>query len=134
MVGSRLAGCTVLAATGLIAFLARAADVSVNGAIVPKATSTIDSTQDITEFRVGGDPAIRLLPASKRYGVCVVAPAPVAVLDGELPVADSPDRFTVQVEDGRTFGRCVLASLKADGSGGKRRFTYCLRCEDVTTP
>jgi hypothetical protein len=42
--------------------------------------------------------------------------------------------MTVQIEDGRTFARCLLASLKTDGGGAKRRLTYCLRCEDVTTP
>ena len=88
----------------------------------------------ICEFRSGGDPAILLLPGAKRYGVCVVASGPVAALDAELPVADTPDRFTVQVEDGRQFGRCLLTSLKAEGSGNKRRLTYCLRCEDVTVP
>jgi len=40
----------------------------------------------------------------------------------------------VGVEDGRDFGRCVLASLNADGAGGKRRYVYCLRCEGVTAP
>jgi len=64
----------------------------------------------------------------------VVATAPVAVLDAELPVADTPDRFTVGIEDGRQFSRCLLASLKTDGSGNKRRLTYGLRCENVTTP
>lgn len=109
-------------------------DVSINGVVVPKATSTMDETQDVTEFRAGGDPAILLLPGAKRYGVCVVATAPVAVLDAELPLADTPDRFIVKVEDGREFSRCLLASLKADGSGNKRRLTYCLRCENITAP
>ena len=61
--------------------VACAADVSINGTVVPKATSTVEATQDTTEFRSGGDPAISLLPGSKRYTVCVIAPAPVAVLD-----------------------------------------------------
>ena len=74
------------------------------------------------------------LPGAKRYGVCVVATAPVAVLDAELPLGDTPDRFTVKIEDGREFGRCLLASLKTDGSGNKRRLTDCLRCEAVTIP
>jgi imidazole glycerol phosphate synthase subunit HisF len=109
-------------------------DVSINGVAVPKATSTMDGTQDVSEFRAGGDPTILLFPGAKRYGVCLVAAAPVAVLDAELPLSDSPDRFTVKTEDGREFSRCLLASLKTDGSGNKRRLTYCLRCENVTAP
>jgi hypothetical protein len=59
---------------------------------------------------------------------------PVAVVNAELPVGNTPDRFTVGIEDGRESSRCLLGSLKTDGSGNGRRLTYCLRCENVTTP
>ncbi len=111
-----------------------AAAVTVNGGVVPKASSTIDSTQDVIEVSEGGNPGTLLVPGRKRFGVCVVAPGPIAALDAELPVADTPTRFVVQVEDGRQFSQCLLTSLKAEGAGGKRRLTYCLRCENVTTP
>jgi hypothetical protein len=110
------------------------ADVAVNGTVVPKASSTIDSTQDVLELREGGNPNIRLLPGLKRFGVCVISPGPIAALDAELPLDDTPSRFTVRLEDSREFGQCLLASFKAEGSGGKRRLTYCLRCENVTAP
>ena len=111
------------------------AQVAVNSVVAPKARSSIDSTQDVLELREGGNPNILLLvPSLKRFGVCVVSPAPIAALDAELPLDDTPSRFTVRVEDSREFGQCLLASLKAEGSGGKRRLTYCLRCENVTAP
>jgi hypothetical protein len=110
------------------------ADIAVNGAVVPKASSSIDSTQDVIEFRDGGNPNILLIPGLKRFAVCVIAPAPIAMLDAELPLGVTPSRFTVRVEDGREFGQCLLANLKAEGSGGKRRLSYCLRCENVTAP
>jgi len=65
--------------------------------------------------------------------VCVAAQAPLTLFDAKLPTSDTPSRFVVKVEDGREFSQCLLASLKTD-DGGKRRLTYCLRCEDVTTP
>jgi hypothetical protein len=67
--------------------------------------------------------------------VCIVSPTPIAPLDARLPRAETlnpPVSFTVGVEDGREFQGCLLASLKADGAGAKRRYTYCLRCADVT--
>ena len=111
---------------------ALAGDVELNGVEVPKAVTLIDVTQDVTEFRSGGDPAIRLVPGPKRYGVCVSTASRVPALDAELPLADTPDRFTVKSDDGREFGACLLASLKVEAPEAKRRYTYCLRCEDVT--
>ncbi|MEO6025426.1 MAG: hypothetical protein ABIR79_00980 [Candidatus Binatia bacterium] len=110
------------------------ADVTVNGAVVPKATSAVEITQALIEFREGGETSPQVLPGAKRYGVCIVTPSPVGVLDTELPHADSATRLSVQIEDGRSFGRCLVASLKTEGSASKRRLTYCLRCEDVTVP
>lgn len=127
-----LAGILVAALTSTRA--GADANVAVNGLDVPKASSSIDSTQDILEFREGGNPNILLVPSVKRFAVCVIAPAPIAALDAELTLGDTPSRFTVRVEDGREFGQCLLASLRAEGSGGKRRLSYCLRCENVTTP
>lgn len=127
-----LAGLVAL--TGVAGSARAADDVSVNGVVIPRASSTVEITQDLVEFREGGDPNPQVLPGAKRYGVCLATSAPVAVLDAELPRADSATRFIVQIEDGRTFGRCLVASLKTEGSGGKRRLNYCLRCEDVTTP
>jgi len=43
-------------------------------------------------------------------------------------------RFAVGVEDGRAFGQCLRASLKTEGTGGKRCYAYCLRCEAVSGP
>ncbi len=130
----RLLVLTALALLAAPAIACASDDVVVNGVIVPKAASTVEVTQDLIEFREGGETHPRLLVGAKRYGVCVVAPAPVAVLDAELPRADAVTRMTVQIEDGRAFAGCLVASLTIDGSGGKRRLTYCLRCEDVTTP
>lgn len=122
-------------ATVIIAAPVWASDeVTVNGAVVPRAAATVEITQDLIEFREGGDPNPQVLAGAKRYGVCLTTPAPVAVLDTELPRADTATRMTIQIEDGRSFGRCLVASLKTEGSAGKRRLTYCLRCEDVTTP
>jgi hypothetical protein len=129
---------TVLACAVLATVAATRADantnVALNGTVISKASSTIDSTQDVLELREGGNPNVRLLPGLKRFGVCVISPGPIAALDAELPLDDTPSRFTVRVEDSREFGQCLLASLKAEGSGGKRRLTYCLRCENVTAP
>jgi hypothetical protein len=110
------------------------AEVAVDGAAVPKASSTIDNSQDVIEVQAGGSEGIVLVPGRKRYAVCLVAPAPIAVLDAELPLGSDSKRFAVKVEDGRQFANCLLASLKAEGSGGKRRLSYCLRCENVTAP
>jgi hypothetical protein len=73
------------------------------------------------------------LAADVKPTVCVETAAPVAALDGQLAGAPAA-RFTVGVEDGRQFGRCVLASLDTTGAGGKRRYQYCLRCEGITGP
>ena len=125
---------SLAAAVVILLPLAAGAEVAVNGAAVPKASSTIDSSQDVVEVQEGGGGGILLVPGRKRYAVCLVAPAPIAALDAELPLGDDVTRFIVKVEDGRQFSQCLLASLKAEGSGGKRRLSYCLRCENVTTP
>jgi hypothetical protein len=111
----------------------RAADVTLDGAVVPKATSIMSIPVDVTEFREGGSECPVLLPGCPKPRVCVTAPAPIAPLDAQLAGAP-PARFTVGVEDGRSFGRCVILSLDTSGAGSKRRYLYCLRCEGVTAP
>lgn len=109
--------------------------VVIDGSPLPRATSTLDLAIDIGEFRDGASPdQIRLLPTAKRYGVCIVARDPVPVLDAVFPSSAPAGRFQVTVEDGRAFSKCLVRSLKSEGEGRNRRLTYCLRCEDVTTP
>lgn len=125
--------CLVL--TGVLApsALASGDGVALNGTPIPYATASIDATIEVSEFRDGSDPlVVRLVPGTKRYGVCIKARSPVAALDAELPLSDTPDRFTVRLEDGREFGACVLESLKLEPNSTSRRgYEYCLRCESV---
>jgi hypothetical protein len=113
--------------------------VTLNGTPLPKAHSTIDSAIQITEFRSGGDAAAcpTLLPGCPSDAVCIVSPTPIAPLDARFPKSETvnpPMSFTVGVEDGREFQGCLMSTLKAEGDGAKRRYTYCLRCADVTVP
>lgn len=71
----------------------------------------------MTEFREGGNAVIRPISGPKRYTVCAVARARMAVLDAELPVAEVPNRFIVKVEDGCERGNCLMESLKTAGAG-----------------
>lgn len=116
---------------------ANAADVTVNNVAVPQATSTINNLIDITQFRSGADASScpTLLSGCKHYGVCVLSPAPVGVLDAVFPQSATPPQFTVGVEDGRQFLQCLLNTLNAaSGPNGTRTYAYCFECEDVTTP
>jgi hypothetical protein len=124
--------CVVYIALGSVASCVRG--VELNGIPIQNANSTFEITREVTEFREGGAPGIRLIPGLKRYTACVVADAPIAVLDAELPVIDTPSPFTVKVEDGREFSNCLVHSLKTGEVEKNRGFTYCLRCEDVTMP
>jgi len=72
-------------------------------------------------------------PRLSKLAVCIVARAPVASLDAQLAGA-TPARFAVGVEDGRTFGRCVPASLETKGAKHRKQYEYCLRCETLTGP
>lgn len=117
--------------------------VMVNGTSLPYAVSFIDATVEVVEFRDGSNPnVVKLIPGAKRYTVCIASRVPVRVFDEELPVADTPDRFTVRVEDGRELSGCVLAGLKQAERPVERTrerrigslYRYCLRCEDVTLP
>lgn len=118
--------------------------VVLNGLPLFQAVSSLKATVDLVEYRDGSDPdVVRLLPGPKRFTVCILSRGPVKMLDAELPLADVPDRFTVEVEDGRELSGCLLAEagrgeppvrdrLHAARDGAAYR--YCLRCEDVTTP
>jgi hypothetical protein len=121
----------LVAAVGA-ARIARAADVTIDGAVVARATTTMSIPVEVTEFReIGLCP--HLLTGCAKPTVCITAPAPVPVLDGQLAGA-APARFGVGVEDGRAFAQCVLASLNTDTPGPRRRYVYCLRCEGVSAP
>jgi hypothetical protein len=132
----------LLATTIIIAFWTLAApapafgagSVTLNGVPIPKATSALSIAADVTEYREGGELCPRLLKQCPKIGVCLTAPAPVSELDAEVAGAGSATRFTVGIEDGRELVRCLVTSLTADGSGARRRWTYCLRCEGSTAP
>ena len=140
----------IISICGALVFVAAAASpvaahgsVSVNGTPIPETTPVMDATIEVTEFRDGTDPSIvKLAPGPKRYNVCVVSRNPIGVFDAELPLADQPDRFTVRVEDGREFGRCLLTDFHAGTKVAEHRrdarsvriYKYCLRCEGVSTP
>jgi len=120
----------VLAAAGS----AGAAEVTLDGIVVPDASATMSIDVDITEYREGGgDQCPRLLAGCPKLEVCIAARAPVAPLDAQLAGA-APARFAVGVEDGRTFGRCVPASLETKGGKHRKHYEYCLRCEGLTGP
>jgi hypothetical protein len=112
---------------------AGAAEVTLDGTAIPDASATMSIDVSITEYRDGTEQCPRLLPGCPKLEVCIAAPAPVARLDAQLAGA-SPARFAVGVEDGRTFGRCVPASLEAKGGKNRKHYEYCLRCEALTGP
>lgn len=112
---------------------AGAAEVTLDGTVIPGASATMSIDVGITEFREGGEQCPRLLPGCPKLEVCIDARAPVAPLDAQLAGA-SPARFAVGVEDGRSFGRCVPASLETKGSKPRKHYEYCLRCEGLTGP
>jgi hypothetical protein len=142
-IGTIPLGIAVLATAMAAAPAAHAGTVAVNGVTLPRALGSVEATIDVTEFRDGNDPTvIRLVAGSKRYSVCVLTPDPVAVFDAELPLAASPDRFTVTVEDGREFSACLVERLemverppaRPRNSGPVQAYRYWLRCENVTVP
>jgi len=112
---------------------AGAAEVTLDGIVIPTASATMSIAVGITEFRDGGEQCPRLLPGCPKLEVCIDTRAPVAPLDAQLAGA-APARFAVGVEDGRTFGRCVAASLETKSSKHQKLYDYCLRCETLTGP
>jgi hypothetical protein len=111
--------------------LANAA-VTLNGTVFPQADARPDVTIAIIEVRDGSDPAIRLAPGVKRYGVSVLTRSSVPALEAELPLGSTSARFTVSA-DGRTFRNCLVASVATDANDSER-IVYALRCEGVTVP
>lgn len=124
-----LAVAFVLAVAGT----AGAAEVTLDGIVVPDASATMSIDVPITEYRDGTEQCPRLLAGCPNLAVCIAGPARIAPLDAQLAGA-SPARFTVGVEDGRSFGRCVPASLETKGGKHRKHYEYCLRCETLTGP
>jgi hypothetical protein len=112
---------------------AQAADVTLDGVVVPNASATMTIDAPITEFREGGEQCPRLLPGCPKLEVCIAAPAPIARIDAQLAGAETV-RFTVGVEDGRVFSRCLPESLETKGGRIRKSYSYCLRCEGVSGP
>ena len=112
---------------------AGAAEVTLDGAVIPNASATMSIEVGITEFREGGEQCPRLLTGCPKLEVCIASPAPVASLDAQLAGAQAA-RFAVGVEDGRTFSRCVPESLETKGGRIKKQYEYCLRCEALAGP
>jgi len=112
---------------------ALAADVTLDGAAVPDAKATMSIDVPITEFREGGEQCPRLLPGCPKLEVCIAAPRAIAPLDAQLAGA-APARFSVGVEDGRVFARCIPASLDTKEEHRRKSYRYCLRCEGLTGP
>jgi hypothetical protein len=129
----RLRSMLEAAALLLVATAAGAADVTLDGAVIPNASSTLDISVGITEFREGGESCPRLVPGCPKLGVCIAAPAPVASLDAQLAGA-APARFAVGVEDGRVLSHCVPESLETRGGRFLKQYRYCLRCEGLSGP
>ena len=112
---------------------AGAAEVTLDGTVIPDASATMSIDVPITEYRDGAEQCPRFLPGCPQLEVCIAAPARVAPLDAQLAGA-TPARFVVGVEDGRSFGRCVPASLHTKGGKHRKHYEYCLRCESLTGP
>ena len=112
---------------------AQAADVTLDGVVVPNASATMTIGAPITEFREGGEQCPRLLPGCPKLEVCIASPAAVARLDAQLAGAETV-RFTVGVEDGRVFSRCLPESLETKGGRIRKSYSYCLRCEGLSGP
>lgn len=122
----------LLAVTACLVFPIAAANaaVTLNGTVLPQADARPDVSIAIIEVRDGTDPAIRLAPGVKRYGVSIVTRSSIPALEAELPLSATPARFTVSA-DGRTFRNCLVASVATDNDS---ELVYALRCEGVTVP
>jgi hypothetical protein len=105
--------------------------VKLNDVVIPGAEARPDITVSIAEFREGGGGPVRLSPALRRYAVTLVSRQAIPLLEGQLPVAAVPAKFTVGMEGGRSFRNCLVAGLASEGSAGGYRLLYTFRCEDV---
>src|SRR2546430_6895113 len=113
------------------AVMVPAASITLNGVLIAGTEARPDITVNIVEFREGGGDQVRLSPGLRRYGISVVSRDPIALLESQLPVAAIPAKFTIGMENGRTFRNCLVAGLASEGSAGAYRLIYALRCEDV---
>jgi len=114
---------------------AEAQEIKVNGIRIDGARSNLNITIDVIEFRQGDDPIAHLTTGKKHYGLSVISSRPVPMFDAELLTSNSePHQFTVVVEDGREFNRCLVAGLKSAGSDPSHNLAYLLACESVSMP
>lgn len=112
-----------------------AQEVTINGLHAEGVQSNLAITTDIIEYRQGDDPAVHITTGKKHYGLSLVSPMPIPMFDTQFPVSSAELlRFTIQVEDGRKFSRCVVTGLKSSGTDPSHQLTYSFVCEDVSTP
>jgi hypothetical protein len=89
----------------------------------------------VIEFRQDNDALVHLTAGKKHYGLSIISPRPIPTFDAELPASNPrPHSFTVIIEDGREFSRCLVTGLKSSGSDPSHNLSYVLACEDVNTP
>ena len=112
-----------------------AQEVTVNGIVLQDAQTNLNITIDVIEFREGSDPVVHLTTGKKHYGVSIVSPTPIRMFDVEFPLAHAtPQHFSVKIEDGREFSRCLVTGLKSSGADPSHHLIYALACEDVSQP
>ena len=115
--------------------LVAAEEVVVNGITLTNTHADINMTIDVIEFRQGNAPVAHLTTGRKHYGFSLISFVPVPMFEAELPLSSATtSQFSVSVEDGREFSRCLVTGLVSSGSGTDRRLIYTLRCEDVSLP
>ena len=134
MMARRLARAfTLFAASPMLgcAVMAPAGSVTLNGVLIAGAEARPDITVSIVEFREGGSDLVRLSPGLRRYAITVVSRDPIPLLESQLPVAAIPVRFTIGMENTRSFRNCLVSGLASEGTARRYRLLYALRCEDV---
>ncbi len=113
------------------AAVGQSTSITLNGVLIAGTEARPDIAVNIVEFREGGSDVVLLLPGLRRYGITVVSRDSIAVLESQMPVAAGPARFTIGLQNGRTFHRCLVAGLTSEGTADGYRLLYALRCEDV---
>jgi hypothetical protein len=115
-----------------------AQEVTINGLVARGASTTLNITVDVIEYRQGteaNDARVHLTTGKRHFGLAVVSPIPLPQLDTELllpPMAEHP--FSVSSEDGREFTGCLVTGLKSGGAETALRFSYALACESMSLP
>jgi len=110
-------------------------EIKVDGSVIDHARSNLNIVIDVIEFRQGDDGLVHLTAGKKHYGLAIVSPRPLPMFDAELPAANpQPHSFTVIIEDGREFSRCLVTGLKSSGADPTHNLSYSLACENVSTP